>query len=321
MFRPPPTASVVVVVALGRGCACFVGVFIRGWEIDRCFLEAVTCLAGLHLALELVGWQKVRVVLFGTGVATRLRPGGVGIRGGFGGRGAVVEVAGEDEVGCWSEETGHWRYRVLGRRRLEQGLCVIGTLVRQTLGGVPADRGGGDGREDETADDVLPVLVPAAQLVLHGRQVRRHEREGERRVTDRVAHPHAHGALVAHLAHADPHARRLQPADLRRLIPQDKDHEGGHADVAGDDVDVAGAVEGGGRDGDGMAEGGEVGEEVGAAEEGMGDWGELLEAEDEDIGGGGGGEGGEEVGGEDGGINWLAATVEGYDVGIECGHR
>lgn len=70
-----------------------------------------------------------------------------------------------------------------------------------------------------------------------------------------------------------------------------------------------------------MAEAGEVGDEVGAAEEGVGDWGEFLEAEDEDVGRGGAGEGGEEVGGEDGGVDGFAATVECYDVGIQGGHR
>ena len=39
------------------------------------------------------------------------------------------------------------------------------------------------------------------------------------------------------------------------------------------------------------------------------------------FGGGVGGAGGEKVGGEDGGLNEFTATVEGYDVGIEGGHR
>lgn len=70
-----------------------------------------------------------------------------------------------------------------------------------------------------------------------------------------------------------------------------------------------------------MAEGREVGHEEGAAEEGVSDWGDFLEAEDEDIGGRGVGEGGEEVGGEDGGIDEFAATVKGYGVDFEGGHR
>ena len=104
------------------------------------------------------------------------------------------------------------------------------------------------------------------------------------------------------------------------MVSKHKDHYSGHADVSGDDVDIARVVEGGCCDGDGVAEGREVWDEVGAAEEGVGDWGDLLEAEDEDIGWGGVGEGGEEVGGEDGGVNGCSATVEGYDVGIEGGH-
>lgn len=94
---------VVVVLALGiggGGRARFVGVFIRGWESDWGFLEAVARPSGLHLALELVGREEVGVVAFGVGVAAGLGPGEVGVRGGFGGRGAVVEVAGDDEVGC-----------------------------------------------------------------------------------------------------------------------------------------------------------------------------------------------------------------------------
>lgn len=151
--------------------------------------------------------------------------------------------------------------------------------------------------------------------------MRRHEGEFQRRATaNRISHPHPHGALVAHLTHPDPDPRRLQPPYLRRLIPKHKDHDGTHADVPGDDVDVARVVEGRRRDGDGMAEAGEVGDEVGAAEEGVGDWGEFLEAEDEDVGRGGTGEGGEEVGGEDGGVNGFAATVECYDVGVQGGH-
>ena len=69
-----------------------------------------------------------------------------------------------------------------------------------------------------------------------------------------------------------------------------------------------------------MAEGGEIGNEVGAAEEGVGDWGDFLEAEDEDVGRGGTGDGGEEVGGEDRRVDEFAATVESYDVGIQGGH-
>lgn len=69
-----------------------------------------------------------------------------------------------------------------------------------------------------------------------------------------------------------------------------------------------------------MAELREVGDEIGATEEGVGDWGYFLEAEDEDVGGSGVGEGGEEVGGEDGRVDGFAATVEGHDVRIEIGH-
>ena len=68
------------------------------------------------------------------------------------------------------------------------------------------------------------------------------------------------------------------------MVSKYKDHYGGHADVSGDDVDIACVVEGGCCNGDGVAEGREVGDQVGAAEEGVGDWGDLLEAEDEDIG-------------------------------------
>lgn len=146
--------------------------------------------------------------------------------------------------------------------------------------------------------------------------MRGHKREFERRVANRVPHPHPHSALVSHLMHPHSHPRGLQPPYLRRLVAKYKDHYSGHANVSGDDVDVARVVEGGRCDGNGMAEGREVGDEVGATEEGVGDWGDLLEAEDEDVGGGGVGEGGEEVGGEDGGVDGFAATVEGYDVGI-----
>ena len=69
-----------------------------------------------------------------------------------------------------------------------------------------------------------------------------------------------------------------------------------------------------------MAETREVGDEIGAAEERIRDWGYLLKAEDEDIGGGGVGEGGEEVVGEDGGVDKFAATVEGYDVRVQGRH-
>ena len=69
-----------------------------------------------------------------------------------------------------------------------------------------------------------------------------------------------------------------------------------------------------------MAEGREVGDEVGAAEEGVGDWSDFLKTEDEDVWRRGGGEGGEEVGGENGWVNEFAAAIEGYDIGIESGH-
>ena len=100
-------ASVFVATVLLGACARarFVRVFIRGREIDRRFSEAVTGLSGLHLALELVGRQEVRVVLLGVGVAAGLGPGEVGVRGGLCGRGAVVEIAGDDEVGCGGVET------------------------------------------------------------------------------------------------------------------------------------------------------------------------------------------------------------------------
>jgi len=66
-----------------------------------------------------------------------------------------------------------------------------------------------------------------------------------------------------------------------------------------------------------MPEGGEIVDEVGAAEEGVGDWGDLLKAEDEDVGRClWFGQGGEEMGCEDGGTDGLAAAVEGYDIGI-----
>ena len=69
-----------------------------------------------------------------------------------------------------------------------------------------------------------------------------------------------------------------------------------------------------------MAEGGEVGNEVGAAEEGVGDWGDCLEAEAVDGGRGGTGDGGEEGGGEDRGVDEFAAAIKSYDVGIQGGH-
>ena len=69
-----------------------------------------------------------------------------------------------------------------------------------------------------------------------------------------------------------------------------------------------------------MAEGREVGDEVGAAEEGVGDRGDFLKTEDKDVRRRAGGEGGEEVGGEDGWVDGFAAAIEGYDVGIESGH-
>ena len=183
--------------------------------------------------------------------------------------------------------------------------------MREPLCRVLSDGGGGDGREDETADDVLPIVVSALHFVFHGGQVRRHEREIERRVAaNRISHPHPHRALVPHFTDPYSHARRLQPSYLGCLISKHKDHYGSHADVPGHDVDVARVVEGGCGDGDGMAEAGEVGDEVGAAKEGVGYWGELLEAEDEDIRWGGVGEGGEDVGGEGGGVDGLAATIE-----------
>ena len=37
-----------------------------------------------------------------------LGPGEVGLWGGFGEGGAVVEVTGEEEVGGWCVEAGHW---------------------------------------------------------------------------------------------------------------------------------------------------------------------------------------------------------------------
>ena len=153
----------------------------------------------------------------------------------------------------------------------------------------------------------------------------RHKRELERRVTtDRVSHPYPHRALIAPFmppppgprGHPPPDQARLQPPYLRRLVSKHKDHDGSHADVSCDDVDVARVIEGRCGDGDGIAEAREVGDEVGAAEEGVGNWGELLEAEDEDVGRGGVGEGGEEVGGEGGRVDGLAATVECYDVWI-----
>ena len=193
--------------------------------------------------------------------------------------------------------------------------------MREPLGGVLPNRGGRDGREDETADDVHPIVVSALQLIFHGGQMRGHKGEVERRViANRISHPHPHSALVPHLTHPDTHPCRLQPPYLGRLISKHKDHYGGHADVPGNDVDVARLVEGGCGDGDGMTEAGEVGDEVGAAEEGVGDGGELLEAEDEDVGWGGVGEGGEEVGGEDGGVDGLPATIECNDVGVQSGH-
>ena len=107
MFGPVPVAFVfvsVVVVVLSVGTsghrARFGGVFVRGGETDGCFEQAVTGPSGLHFVLELVGREKVRVVGFGVGIAAGLRPGEVGIRRGFRGRGAVVEVAGDDEMGC-----------------------------------------------------------------------------------------------------------------------------------------------------------------------------------------------------------------------------
>ena len=324
MFGPVPVAFIVVVVVIVplvgiRGNrACFDGVFVRRWETDGCFEQAVAGPAGLHFAPELVGREEVRVVVFGVGIAAGLRPGEVGIRGGCGGRGAVVEVAGDDEMGCRRVQTRHWRYRVLaaGRGR-EERFGVVGAFVREPLGGVLSNGGGRDGREDEAADDVLPVVVAALQFVFHGGQVRRHECEFERRVAaNRISHPYPHGALVPHFTHPHAHPCRLQPPYLGRLVSKHKDHYGRHADVPGDDVDVARVVEGGCGDGDGMAEVGEVGDEVGAAEEGVGDWGELLEAEDEDVGWGGVGECGEEVSGEGGGVDRLAATIESYDVGV-----
>ena len=109
MFCPVPAAfvsvSVVVVVivvllvATSGDRARFGGVFVGGWETDGCFEQAVTGPAGLHFALELVGREEVRVVVFGVWIAAGLRPGEVGVRRGLCGRGAVVEVAGDDEMG------------------------------------------------------------------------------------------------------------------------------------------------------------------------------------------------------------------------------
>ena len=48
------------------------------------------------------------VVLWCGFVFGGLGPGEVGFWGGFGKGGAVVEVAGEEEVGGWCEEAGHW---------------------------------------------------------------------------------------------------------------------------------------------------------------------------------------------------------------------
>lgn len=103
--------------------------------MDRGFLQPVARPSGLHLARELVGREEVGVVAFGAGVAAGLGPGGgVGVfRGGFGGRSAVVEVAGEDEVGCRGVETRHWRYGVLLGRRCcrcwwEERFGVVGAF-------------------------------------------------------------------------------------------------------------------------------------------------------------------------------------------------
>ena len=99
------------------------------------------------------------------------------------------------------------------------------------------------------------------------------------------------------------------------MISKYKNHDSSHADVSGDDVDIARVVEGSRCDGNGMAEGREVGDKVGTTEEGVGDWGDLFEAEDEDVGCGGVGEGGEKVDGEDGRFNGLAGAIESYNVG------
>ena len=92
--------------------------------------------------------------------------------------------------------------------------------------------------------------------------------------------------------------------------------------MSGDDVDVVCVIEGRSGRGDGMAEGREVGDKVGAAEEGVSDWGDFLEAEDEDIRRGGCrvSKGREEAGREDGGVDGFAATIERYDIRFEGGH-
>ena len=146
--------------------------------------------------------------------------------------------------------------------------------------------------------------------------MRRHKSEVKRRVTNRISHPHPHGALITHLTHSHPYPCCFQPPHLRRLISKYKDHNSSHANVSGDDVDIARVVEGSRCDGNGMAEGREVRDKVGTAEERVGDWGDLLEAEDENVGCGGVGEGGEEVDGEDGRVDGLAGTIECYNVGI-----
>ncbi len=148
----------------------------------------------------------------------------------------------------------------------------------------------------------------------------RHKGEVQRRVTNRISHPHAHSALIPHLTQAHSDLGGLQPPHLRRLISKHKDHYSGHANVSGDDVDITRAVEGSCRDGNGMAERGEVGDEVGSPKEGICNWGNFLKAEDEDVRRSRVSESREEVRREDIGVDGFAATVESYYIRIESGH-
>ena len=65
--------------------------------------------------------------------------------------------------------------------------------------------------------------------------------------------------------HTHAHACCLHPLHLARLIPQHEYHDGCHADIPSDDIDIIRIVQSGTGKGDGMTKRREVGDKVGAA--------------------------------------------------------
>jgi len=99
--------------------------------------------------------------------------------------------------------------------------------------------------------------------------------------------PHAcYSALVAHVGEANPGAGGLEVLDSWRELGRSEEHEGGHAQASCGDMDqlglVAVALEMGGKL-DGGGEAMEVGLEAGAAEEGVGNGGDLLQCDGDEV--------------------------------------